>query len=259
MRKLLGLIALALSLIASPLAAQTASSGQAFRLAQTVTDPAVGTSNDEINTATAEASFPGVSAANESSIFLLRELSFTAFGAGLREKIFLGGSENALQATATASATEALGTARVNNVNFDLGTDDISMLNIFAQTVQSTSTATVSPLDTTGTTTIVGLQLTGSVFGPTNTLTLTAEQQAALTAGTPNIVVFNQDGLKITLNRQVETTTPNADGTTTLALAVDAIAVEFNDFALGTGLKNGEVVFASSSASVTTAQPISPQ
>jgi hypothetical protein len=125
--------------------------------------------------------------------------------------------------------------------------------------VQSTSTATVSPLDASGTTTIQNLQLTGSLFTG-GTLTLSAEVQAQLAAGTvaPNTVIFDAAGVKITLNRQVETVTRNANGTTTLALATDAIAVQFMGLPVGTGVKNGELLIASSSASATAIQPISP-
>jgi len=161
-----------------------------------------------------------------------------------------------------ASIMQGTGTARVNDLAFSLGaitpvTNIGSLLNITATTVQSTSTVTVSPLDATGTTTIENLQLSGSLFTG-GTLTLTAAQQAALTAGTPNIVIFDAAGVKITLNRQVETTTNNADGTTTLALTTDAIAVQFTNAPVGTGVKNGELLIASSSASATTAAPVSP-
>jgi hypothetical protein len=212
-----------------------------------------------VQTATSAAFFPvlpGGPASDADLVVAVNEnISLSAFGAGLRERI----NTTVIAASAMASATQATGTATVNNLAFSIGTDQSSLLSITALRVESTSSATTSPLDTTGTATITNLQLTGSVFGPSGTLILSPKQQLALAAGTPNIVVFNQDGLKITLNRQVETVTRNANGTTTLALATDAIAVQFTDFAVGTGFKTGELLIASSSASATAVQPISPQ
>lgn len=256
MRNIFGLIALGLSFIASPLAAQTtASSGQGVQLNQEITDSLTGaTVRANVNTPRAAAAFPGGPASDSQPIASVNEtITLGAFGVGLSERLTTG----VIETSAVASATQATGTATVNNLAFSLGTGDISLLSITATTVQSTSTATVSPLDAMGTTTISNLQLTGSLFGPSGTLTLTAEQQAALDAGTPNIEIFNAGGVKITLNQQAETTTTNADGSTTLAIKTNAIAVQFTNVPVGTTTKNGELLIASSSASVTT-QAISP-
>ncbi len=176
---------------------------------------------------------------------------------GLRERL----AATLIETSAMASETQASGTARVEGLAFNIGTTNgnINLINITATNVQSTSTATVSPLDTTGTTTISNLQLTGSLFGPSGTVTLSAELQAQLAAGTvaPNTVIFDANGVKVILNRQVETST-TVNGKTTLALTTDAIAVQFLNAPVGTGFKTGEIVVASSSASATAVQPISP-
>ncbi len=259
MRKILGLIALALSFIASPLAAQTASSGQALQLDQTITGPA--TLTVEANGPRSDAAFPGGPATDaDSAASVNQSTDLSAFGVGLSERLSTG----VLETSAMASATQATGTATVNNLAFALGANTSalptvtigSLLNITATTVQSTSMATVSPLAVTGTTTITGLQLSGSVFTG-GSLILSQAQVDALAAGTvaPNTVIFNEGGIKITLNRQVVT----GAGTSTLAIATDAIAVEFLNAPVGTGFKNGELLIASSSASATAAVPISPQ
>ncbi len=259
MRKLLGLIALGLSLIASPLAAQTtASTGRGVRLNQTVTEP-LGLARADVafETETTAAAFPsGPPEFSQIRRGFDQSIDLSAFGAGLSERLTTG----FINISAMASATQATGTATVNNLNFSLGTNLSSLLTITSTTVQSTSTATVSPLDASGTTTIQNLQLTGSLFTG-GTLTLSAELQAQLAAGTvaPNTVIFDSAGVKIILNRQVETPTTNADGSSTLAIATDAIAVQFTNAPVGTGVKNGELLIASSSASATTAAvPISP-
>ena len=257
MRKFLGLIALGLSIIASPLAAQkTAGSGRALELNQTITGTGIATATVKVSGPRSDAAFPGGPATDtDSAASVNQTIDLSAFGAGLSERLSTG----VLETSAMAAAAQATGTATVNNLAFSLGTNVStvpnttigSLLNITATTVQSTSTATVNPLDTTGTTRIEGLQLSGSLFTG-GTLTLTAEQQAQLAAGTPNIVIFDAAGVKITLNQQVETATTNADGTRTLALTTDAIAVKFTNAPVGTGVKNGELLIASSSASATT-------
>lgn len=259
MRKLLGLIALGLGLIAAPLSAQsTEGSGQGVRLNQTITDTVTGTTvRANVNTVRSVAAFPGGPPEDADTVAAVNETFNLSAIAGLSESLATG----AINTSAMATATQATGTATVNNLNFSLGTNLSSLLTITSTTVQSTSTAAVSPLDASGTTTIQNLQLTGSLFSATGgTLTLSAELQAQLAAGTvaPNTVIFDSAGVKIILNRQVETTTTNADGSTKLAIATDAIAVQFTNVPVGTGLKNGELLIASSSASATTAQPISP-
>ncbi len=60
MRNILGLIALGLSFIASPLAAQTAGSAQGLEIDQTITGPAgVATITADVDTVRSAATFPG--------------------------------------------------------------------------------------------------------------------------------------------------------------------------------------------------------
>jgi hypothetical protein len=264
MRKILGIIALGLSIIASPLAAQTtAGSGRALKLEQRITDPngIIATAEVNLNGPRSDAAFPGGpltdadSAASFSGAVDLNSFSSIA-GVGLGERL----TTSALDTSAMASASQATGTATVNDLAFSLGTDvgtvantNIgSLLNITATTVQSTSTATVSPLAATGTTRIENLQLSGSVLS-TGTLNFTAEQQAQLAAGTlaPNTVIFTGGGITITLNQQIRTPGTNA-------ITTNAIAVQFTNLPVGTGVKSGELLVASSSASATAAQePVS--
>jgi len=147
-RKILGLIALGLSVLASPLAAQrTESSARGVRVNETVTTQ-LGTASGQINSATSNAAFPAGPPSDADPVASLNQtIDLGAALVGLSERV----TTSAIDTRAVASETGAMGTATVNDLAFSLRTADISLLSITATSVQSTSTATVSPLDATGT------------------------------------------------------------------------------------------------------------
>ena len=62
----------------------------------------------------------------------------------------------------------------------------------------------------------------------------------------PNTVLWNAGGILVVLNEQLL----SGDGTSGLALAVNALRIEFTNAVLGLGLLNGQIVIAHSEASL---------
>lgn len=131
----------------------------------------------------------------------------------------------------------ASGSASVASVTLDLLS---AFGGISAQAIQSGATVNgdFGALSSSGTTTLVGLSVQGVA--------------AVNLSPAPNTVLLDALGLKVTLNEQIVT----GDGTSTAGLTVNAIHVEFTDFAtLGLGgdlsIVNGDIILSHSMASLT--------
>jgi hypothetical protein len=108
-----------------------------------------------------------------------------------------------------------------------------ALFSVSATTISSTSSVNGSPTPSaTGSTTITGLSLT--IAGHTFTF-----------SGTPSIddTIFSEPGLAVILNQQIPDTTETAGITT------NAIAIDFNNFAIGPNDVNGAVDIGQSMAS----------
>jgi hypothetical protein len=161
----------------------------------------------------------------------------------------LGGVTQGLQTgllttNANGTATGAEATATVNNLMLSLQSNSLlaSLLGLSATTIQSFSQAnSVGGLDASGSTTLEGLLLNGSVFGGTTF------DGSLFVNPAPNTILFNAGGLLITLNEQ----TLFGDGVTSTGISTNAIDIAFNNFALGTGLANGNIIIGHSEALAT--------
>ncbi|MEO7411467.1 MAG: choice-of-anchor P family protein [Sphingomicrobium sp.] len=131
----------------------------------------------------------------------------------------------------------AQATATINNLALGIGSVSFlpSLFNISATTIQSFSQAnTIGGFDASGTTTIEGLVLSGSALGAL------VFDGNLLVNPAPNTILFSGGGLSIILNEQIL----SASGITT-----NAINIGFTNFLLGTGLQNGNIIFAQTQAS----------
>jgi hypothetical protein len=136
----------------------------------------------------------------------------------------------------------------VNNLQLSLSESQLlaSLLGLSATTIQSSSQAnSVGGLDASGSTTIEGLTLTGSLLGGL------AINGSLFVNPAPNTVLFNIVGLSITLNEQ----TLFGDGITTTGISTNAIDIAFNNFALGTNLLNGNIIVGHTEAFASLDQP----
>lgn len=243
--------AASLALISASASAQTASSsGFALSVNQTVTAPQVATVGVTVGplaptSGTTSPSSPTYSSSNQvagaTQAFVL-----TSGVGGTSEQVQTG----ILSSSSTGSTTGSSATATVNNLSVGIGTTPLvgsqflaSLFGISATTIQSQSFASASGLS--GTTTIEGLLLTGSAF---NGFTFDA---AATLNPAPNTVLFFNAllGLSVILNEQII----SGDSITT-----NAINIGFNNFAVGTGLKSGNIIVSSTTAAFTGAGAIHP-
>jgi len=237
----IGLAAICLGLWGSPALAQTASSSAfALDVNQTVTAPNVATVTVDIGPLAPTSGTAPPDFNNSNSVASVNQniaLTSGVLGVGgVSEAISTG----LLTSNSTGTATGANATATVNNFSLNIGTNAFlsSLFNLSATTIQSFSQAnTVGGFDASGTTTIEGLVLGGSILGG-----LVIDGSAFINPA-PNTVLFNGGGLTIILNQQIL----SAFGITT-----NAINIIFDDFAVGTGLKDGNIIIASTTASATT-------
>lgn len=229
----IGLAAIFLGLWGSPASAQTASSSAfALDVNQTVTAPNVATVTVDVGPL---ARTSGTRPPNFNNSATVASVSQNIALTGGAVPVFENFSTAVLTSNSTGTATGAQATATVNNLLFSIGSDPLlSLLSLSATTIQSMSTASAGGL--TGTTTIEGLVLGGSLFG------LLTFDGSLFVNPAPNTVLFNSLGLTITLNEQIV----SGDSITT-----NAINIGFTDFAVGTGLKNGSIILAQSQASFT--------
>ncbi len=116
----------------------------------------------------------------------------------------------------------------------------ITILDVTATTITSTSTASaaIEPYTATGSSSIEDLRISGTaLLSPIDIL--------GTVTPAPNDVILNLAGLTITLNQQIKTVIPGG-----IAIETNAIAIDFSNFVLGTGLVNGDIIVANSFASV---------
>ena len=119
-----------------------------------------------------------------------------------------------------------------------LGTE----LGVSATTISSTSSVSGSgALSAFGSTTIEDLVINGTAVGST----ITVGGAGAVNPGIDD-VIFNSGGLEIELNRQ----TPSGNGITSDGITTDALYIDFSNFALGTGLLNGDIILGQSQANI---------
>jgi len=138
------------------------------------------------------------------------------------------------------------GTGTVDNItSLNMVAVLVKELGISATTISSTSNVSGSgSLEAFGSTTIEDLVISGTSIGSTIKVGATAAVNPA-----PDDVIFDAGGLEIELNRQTFT---GADGATSTAdgITTDALYIDFNNFALGTGLVDGDIVVGESQASI---------
>jgi hypothetical protein len=126
------------------------------------------------------------------------------------------------------------GTATSTADSFSFAPVGGALFSVSATTISSTSSVTGTPTPSAaGSTTITGLSLT--IAGHTFTFSGTPS---------PNDVIFSEPGLAVILNQQIPDTTETAGITT------NAVAIDFNNFALGSNHVNGAVDVGQSMASI---------
>ena len=236
--------AAAFGLAATPSQAQTASSSgyavganQQVRVGQTVT----ATVDVGPLAATSGAAPPSYNQTN-TVVSASETAALTSGLLGVQQSLNTG----LLTSTSSGTATGAQATATVNNLSFGLGTDRFlaSLLGLSATTIQSSSQAnSVGGLDASGSTTIEGLLLNGSIFGGI------VINGSLFVNPAPNTVLFNSLGLSIILNEQIL----SGDGITSTGITTNAIRIGFDNFLLGTGLVDGNVIIGQSQARATAA------
>jgi hypothetical protein len=136
-------------------------------------------------------------------------------------------------------------TSTVNNLGLNLAIPVAgSLLMIDATTLTSTSSASRSgtgPITLTGSSEIEDLAISGLGL---NAVTLNATALAATPANDDLLSVL---GLNVIANYQ---TPIYVNGTDKTGIQTAALAIQFNNFALGTGALNGTILIADSAASV---------
>ncbi|WP_338502854.1 choice-of-anchor P family protein [Sphingomonas kaistensis] len=247
MRKALFFVAtLGLSLATTPALAQTASSsGYALSANETVRVGDVVTATVNIAPVAASSGTAPPSYNTSNSVASVNQSTTLTSGIlGVTERVQTG----LLTSNATGTSIGATGTATINSLAVGVGSSLISdprlasLLSIGATTIQSQSTASsLGGLTASGTTTIEGLVIGGSLVSALNINT------ALFANPDPNTILLNLAGLSVILNEQIL----SGDGTSSLGITTNAIRVSFNNFALGTGLLNGDLIVGQSRASVT--------
>lgn len=231
----IGFAAICLGLWGSAASAQTASSsGFALDVNQTVTATGVATVNVDIGplAQTSGTAPPDFNVSN-SVASVNQSVDLTSGPLVISETLSTG----LLSSNSTGTATGAQATATINNLSLGLASSISTLFNISATTIQSFSQAnTVGGFDASGTTTIEGLTLGGTLFGA-----LTFDGSLFVNPAA-NTVLFNAGGLSIILNEQIL----SANGITT-----NAINIGFTNFPIGTGIQNGNIILAQTQASAT--------
>ena len=228
----IGLAVICLGLSGSPALAQTASSsGYAAGVNQTVTAPFVAAVNLNLGPlAQTSGTAPSSYNLSNSVASVSQDFGLTSGLLGISEGLNTG----LLTSKSTGSANAAQATATVNNLGLGVGSSILTLLNISATTIRSFSQAnTVGGFDASGTTTIEGLTLGGSLLG-----SIVFDSSLFINPA-PNTILFNAAGLSIILNEQIRF----GNGITT-----NALNIGFTNFPIGTGLTNGNVIVASTSA-----------
>jgi hypothetical protein len=236
------LIALAAICVALPSAAahaqQASSSAYTVNAQETVSTAGVVTANVSLGPiAQSSGSAPPSYSDSDSVASLSDNASLTTGIGGVTQSL----QTAILTSSATGTATGAEATSTVNNLSLSLASNPLlaGLLGLSATTIQSFSQAnSVGGLDASGSVTIEGLILTGSLLGGTTI------NGSLFVNPAPNTILLSIDGLTITLNEQ----TMLGDGVTSAGISTNAIDIAFNNFALGTGLANGNIILGHSEA-----------
>jgi hypothetical protein len=225
----------AASIWASPAAAAASSSAYAVGVNQTVTAPNLANVNVSVGPLAATSGTAPPSYNNSASVASLDQtaaLNTTGMLAPVVVNENLGATALSSNSQGTTSGAQA--TATIANGAVTVGTAGLptSLFNLVTTTIQSFSQANAGGVS--GSTTIEGLNLTGSIFGASTYAILSSTPS-------PNTILFSGLGLTITLNEQI------LSGTT--GITTNAIHINFNNFAAGTGLTNGDIILGHTQAS----------
>jgi hypothetical protein len=171
-----------------------------------------------------------------------------------------GPSTNAISDTASSTYPAVLSgtaTSTVNGLSSNLALVSalVNLLSISATTLTSTSTAAkpAGTLNLTGTSEIENLTVTDGVVGlGGSTVTINA---GALASTPVNDLILSAAGLNVYTNYQ----TPVINGGVTDGINTAALAINLNNFAFGTGLLSGSILFADSQASIVTPSAAVPE
>lgn len=230
-----GVAAAYLAISGSPAFAQAASSAYAVGVNQTVTAP--GAANVIVSVGPlAQTSGSTPPSYNQSASVLSANQTTTLNTSGVVAPVVVNEnlSTGLLSSNSQGTSTGAQATSNVQNGAVTIGSPNLpALFNLMTTTIDSMSTANAGGVS--GTSSITGASLTGSIFGATTFAS------SLFASAAPNTVLWNLLGLKITLNEQL------LSGTT--GITTNAIHINFNNFAVGTGLKNGDIILGNSQAS----------
>ena len=159
----------------------------------------------------------------------------------LTSGILTSTAQSAFPTTLSGSAS-----ATIANLGLALTSDTpitapLTLIGLSANAVSSFSSVSgVGNLAAMGSSSILGLQLTGSVLGSLNI-------DGALFANpSANTVLVNLLGLRILLNEQIA----SGDGVTGIGIQTNAIHASFTNFLIGTQLLNGDIIVGHSQAAI---------
>jgi hypothetical protein len=215
LRFITGLATVGLAISGSSALAQAASSAYAVGVNQTVTAPNVANVNVSVGPLAATSGSTPPSYNNSATVASVNQTTAS---------------------NSQGTSTGAQATANVQNGAVTIGSNVAgvpALFNLITSTIDSMSTANAGGV--TGSSSITGASLTGSVFGSTTFAS------SLFASAAPNTVLFNALGLTITLNEQI------LSGTT--GITTNAIDISFNNFVVGTGLKNGNIILGHTQAS----------
>ncbi len=167
----------------------------------------------------------------------LGALGLTTFSEHLGTSLIKSNARSPFPPTPTGSAKNTVDTFSANLDGTTFGIP-VTLFDIGARTI--TSSAKVTSLGAIGSSALEDLTITGTALGG---LTIDGSLYAH---AAPNTILFDAGGLEIILNEQ----TPSGDGVTSGGVMVNAIHAIFTDFALGTGLLNGDVIVSHSEAEI---------
>jgi hypothetical protein len=236
------LAAICLGLASSPLLAQTASSsGYAVDVDQTVNVPILPDVNVGIGPlASASGSAPAPYDTTNTVLSVNNNAALIAGLLGINQQL----QTSVLITNVNGTATGAEATSTVNDLSLSIA-GLASLFNLSATTIQSYSQAnSVGGLDASGTTTIEGLNLGGTLLGA-----LLIDSSLFVNPA-PNTILFSGGGLSIILNEQIAL----GDGLTSIGIETNAIHIGLDNFLLGTGLVDGDIIIGHSQAFATIAQ-----
>jgi len=235
----MGLAAVCVGLASSPLHAQTAaSSAFAVNVDQTVTAAGVADVNVSVGPLAPSGGNAPPAFNDSNSVASVNQTFALTSGLVVNENLATG----LLTTNSNGTALGAEATATVNNLSFGLDTSLASLITLTATTIQSFSQAnSAGGLDASGMTVIEGLVLSGSAFGSL------VFDGSLFVNPTPNFILFSGGGLSIILNEQIL----SGNGTTNIGIETNAIHIAFNQFPIGTGFKNGDVIIAHTEAFAT--------